>query len=180
LTAGASVGMLAAGAENVVGVGERSSEVGSAVSIDDTIRILQVAVAPVILISGVGLLLLTMTNRLARVADRWRSLAAEIRVAQGPARSRALAQLRVFRRRAVHLHRAIELATFAVLLTAILVIVLFFAALTKSEVGVLIVAALFAASMVSLIGALAEFLRDVHDALVALELELGDLDLGEE
>ncbi len=41
------------------------------------IPILQTAIGPVILISGVGLLLLTMTNRLGRVIDRARSLARE-------------------------------------------------------------------------------------------------------
>jgi hypothetical protein len=35
---------------------------------------LQIAIAPVILISGVGLLLLSMTNRLGRTIDRARQL----------------------------------------------------------------------------------------------------------
>ena len=41
----------------------------------DLVPILQMAVGPVILISGVGLLLLSMTNRLGRVIDRSRLLA---------------------------------------------------------------------------------------------------------
>jgi hypothetical protein len=43
------------------------------------IPVLQVAIGPVILISGVGLLLLSMTNRLGRAIDRARILREEIR-----------------------------------------------------------------------------------------------------
>ena len=40
--------------------------------VSELIPVLQTAIGPVILISGVGLLLLTMTNRLGRVIDRAR------------------------------------------------------------------------------------------------------------
>jgi hypothetical protein len=43
-------------------------------SVSQLIPVLQTAIGPVILISGVGLLLLTMTNRLGRVIDRSRIL----------------------------------------------------------------------------------------------------------
>ena len=39
---------------------------------------IQAAVTPVILISGMGLLLLTMTNRMGRIMDRTRAYAAQI------------------------------------------------------------------------------------------------------
>ena len=39
-------------------------------SLKDLLPVLQVAIGPVILISGVGLLLLSMTNRLGRTIDR--------------------------------------------------------------------------------------------------------------
>ncbi|WP_345111750.1 DUF2721 domain-containing protein [Candidatus Villigracilis vicinus] len=45
-------------------------------SIQELIPVLQTAIGPVILISGVGLLLLSMTNRLSRVIDRARNLLA--------------------------------------------------------------------------------------------------------
>ena len=45
--------------------------------ISDLVTILQTAISPVILISGVGLLLLTMTNRLGRTIDRSRGLSDE-------------------------------------------------------------------------------------------------------
>ena len=41
----------------------------------ELIPILQVSIGPTILVSGVGLLLLSMTNRLGRIVDRTRQLA---------------------------------------------------------------------------------------------------------
>ena len=40
------------------------------ISLSELVPILQIAIGPAILISGVGLLLLSMTNRLGRVIDR--------------------------------------------------------------------------------------------------------------
>ena len=45
----------------------------------DLIPLLPTAIGPVILISGVGLLLLSMTNRFGRIIDRSRILAHEMR-----------------------------------------------------------------------------------------------------
>ena len=47
-------------------------------SVAQLIPVLQTAIGPTILISGVGLLLLTMTNRLARTIDRTRAVAREL------------------------------------------------------------------------------------------------------
>jgi hypothetical protein len=49
-------------------------------SLTELIPVLQMAIGPVILISGVGLLLLSMTNRLGRVIDRARLLYRELRI----------------------------------------------------------------------------------------------------
>ena len=45
------------------------------------IAILQASLTPVVLISGIGLLLLSMTNRIARLLDRIRFLGKEIKTA---------------------------------------------------------------------------------------------------
>jgi hypothetical protein len=52
-------------------------------SLHHLIPSLQVAIGPVILVSGVGLLLLSMTNRFGRVIDRSRELATELRAGTG-------------------------------------------------------------------------------------------------
>ena len=134
---------------------------------------LQAAIGPVILISGVGLLLLTMTNRLGRTVDRARLLAHESRRAEGTEGTRMRLQLHVLSRRARLLRTAIWLASMSVLLAATLIIVIFVAALFHIEIAG-IVALLFVACMLSLIGGLAAFIRDIDHSLVALNTEIAD------
>jgi hypothetical protein len=143
------------------------------VRLPDLIPILQVAVGPVILISGVGLLLLSMTNRLGRVIDRSRLLAEAFRQADAQERPRFLSQLKVLSRRARLVRLAITLAALSVLLAAVLIIALFLAALLQWEIGVL-VAIFFVASMSSLIGSVIVFIADINLSLSALSLEVGE------
>jgi Protein of unknown function (DUF2721) len=137
----------------------------------DLIPSLQVAIGPVILASGVGLLLLSMTNRFGRAIDRSRELAMELRAGTGD-RGRVVQQIEILIRRARAARRAITLAISSVLLAAVLIITLFVAAVFALEVGVL-VAALFVGCMAALIGSLIALLRDIDLSLAALTLELG-------
>ena len=61
----------------------------------ELVPVLQVAIGPVILVSGVGLLLLTMTNRLGRILDRTRLLVRERRAAGGDEGRLISAQLEI-------------------------------------------------------------------------------------
>ena len=133
---------------------------------------LQVAIGPVILISGVGLLLLTLTNRYGRTIDRARQLVRELRELAGADRERLEGQIQILYRRARLIRLSITLAAVSVLLASVLIIVLFLTALLKLEVGLLI-SLLFIGSMLSLIGSLVAFIRDLHVSLMALKLELG-------
>ena len=139
-------------------------------SLHDLIPSLQVAIGPVILVSGVGLLLLSMTNRFGRVIDRSRELAMELRAGTGD-RNRVVQQIEILMRRARVIRHAITLAVSSVLLAAVLIITLFVAAVFALEVGAL-VATLFIGCMAALIGALVALLRDVNLSLAALTLEL--------
>lgn len=142
-------------------------------TLNELIPVLQVAIGPVILVSGVGLLLLSMTNRLARVTDRARLLSQELRSAPTAGEERLQRQLSIFAERAELIRRAIYLASISVLLAAVLVIVLFFTALFQLHAAWL-VALLFIACMLSLIGSLVAFIRDIDRSLHALKLELGE------
>jgi hypothetical protein len=143
------------------------------ICVSDLIPVLQVAIGPVVLISGVGLLLLTMTNRLARVVDRTRILARELRQAAGVERPYILAQLDILTHRANLLQRAIILAAASVLLAAILIILLFITALLGLEAAWFI-AVIFSGCMLSLIVALIEFIRDIIQSLVAVKVEVDE------
>jgi hypothetical protein len=137
----------------------------------DLVPILQMAVGPVILISGVGLLLLSMTNRLGRVIDRSRLLAEARRKCEPNERPGLSSQLSILSRRARLIRLAIILAILSVLMAAVLVIVLFLAALFGLEIGAAVIV-LFAGCMGSLIGSLVVFIVDIELSLSALKLEI--------
>jgi len=144
--------------------------------ISELIPVLQVAIGPVVLISGVGLLLLTMTNRLGRVIDRSRMLTHDLKASSlnKLERERKLGQLKILVRRGNTLRQAIALAGLNVLLAAILIILLFLTALFKLEIAWLI-ALCFISGMLALIGSLTLFIWDVHRALAALNFEIDEV-----
>ena len=86
-------------------------------SVAQLIPVLQTAIGPAILISGIGLLLLTMTNRLSRTVDRARILTDELNAGgkEGPLR----AQLVVLWRRSRILQASIVLASMSALCAAL-------------------------------------------------------------
>ena len=142
-------------------------------TVQQLIPMLQIAVGPVVLISGVGLLILSMTNRLGRVIDRGRSLVREL--AEIPERNHAgvMGQLRILSRRADLLQQAIIFAVFCVLFAAVLVITLFFTAAFGLEDAWLI-GALFICALGSLILSLVAFLRELNQSLMAFRMDIGE------
>jgi hypothetical protein len=147
------------------------------ISIKELIPILQVAIGPVILISGVGLLLLSMTNRLSRVIDRARNLLSFSETVDGPVRKRTQAQIDLLWGQADLIRRAILFAALSVLCAALLIISLFITALFGLE-DVLLVSMIFMACMLSLITSLLIFIRYINSSLSAFKLELyGDQNL---
>jgi hypothetical protein len=139
--------------------------------VKELIPVLQVAIGPVILISGVGLLLLTLTNRYGRTIDRSRQLVRELRELAGDDRERLEGQIEILYRRARLIRLSITLAAVSVLLASVLIIVLFLTELWNLEVG-LVLSLLFIACMVALSGSLVAFIRDINLSLGALKLEL--------
>jgi hypothetical protein len=139
-------------------------------SLTQLVPILQLAIGPVILISGVGLLLLTMTNRFGRVLDRSRTLNHEAPASAADAAT-VRAQIDILHRRAGILRLAVILGATTVLLVAVLILVLFVSALRQLEAGWLIVT-IFSLSQISLIGSMLAFIRDTNLSLAAVRLEL--------
>ena len=147
-----------------------------ALSVAQLIPVLQTAIGPTILISGVGLLLLTMTNRLARVIDRARITARELPLTRDRDRANSVEQIRILWRRAHLIRLAIALASTSALFAAILIIVLFVTALLQIETAWLI-CALFIICLACLIASLMVFIHDINRGLTALKLELPEEDL---
>jgi hypothetical protein len=142
-------------------------------SVRELIPVLQVAIGPVILISGVGLLLLTLTNRFGRAVDRSRHLLREMRDANDADQSRLAGQVDILYQRARLIRLAITMAALSVLLASLLIIILFVTAWMKLEVAWLL-SLLFIGCMLSLIVCLSAFLREINLSLAALKLELAN------
>jgi ABC-type microcin C transport system permease subunit YejB len=140
-------------------------------TIRELVPVLQTAIGPVILISGLGLLLLTMTNRLSRVIDRSRELLEESGRLFGVDRTRIDREIDVLWRRARYVRVAILLAVSSCLGAAMLIILLFLVSLLQIDVP-LLVATVFILSMICLITSLLFFLLDINLTLSALRIEL--------
>lgn len=130
---------------------------------------IQLALAPVFLLSGIGVLLGVLTNRLARIVDRARKVEDTLRQA-GPTRHHeAREQLRIASRRARFINTSITLSTIAALLIALVVAVLFASTFVPLNLAAYI-AVLFVLAMIALVGALVSFLIEVRIATAALRI----------
>lgn len=141
--------------------------------LEEIVPVLQLSIGPVIVLSGVGLLMLSMTNRYGRVIDRARFVADSVRKnVDAAARTADLrAQLEVLLQRARLLRRSILFAAMSLLFAAILIIALFVAG-TTGAVNAAVVAALFIGCMAALIVSLVTFIQDLNVSLAALDLEV--------
>jgi hypothetical protein len=139
------------------------------IQVVDIAHAIQLALAPVFLLSGIGVMLGVLTNRLARVVDRARKVEESLLKVTAPDVPEARAQLRVASRRARFINVSITLCTVAALLIAMVVALLFSSTFIPISLG-LYVAALFVAAMVALVGALVSFLIEVRIATAALRI----------
>lgn len=123
-------------------------------SIPDVAHVIQLSVAPVFLLTGVGAILGVLINRLGRIVDRFRVL--EHHAGEKEAES----GMRVMERRARMIHWAIGLCTSCALLVCMVIAALFVGSITGVELSTLI-AVLFIAAMLALVAALLCFLREI-------------------
>jgi hypothetical protein len=140
-------------------------------SLSQLVPVLQTAVSPVILISGIGLVLLTMTNRLGRIVDRSRVMTVELPNMAGDQHIRIERELDILWKRARLMRLAIGGLTVSALSAALLVIVLFISVWLQLPLGG-VIGALFILSMGALCVALLVFLREIHFSLEAIALEV--------
>ena len=133
-------------------------------------RLLLLSISPVTVISGIGLLLLSVTNRLGRVIDRVRALASALDEGRVyPARD--LDQLIILFRRAKLLRASIVFIVagiFACCLMIVFLFVLVFAG-ARMQAAVLFT---FGLSVLFVFGAMICFVWDICSSLIALEIEV--------
>lgn len=127
-------------------------------------QIIQLAVAPVFLLVGIGGLLNVMAGRLARIVDRVRALEEDVLTADEARRRDEIGELAILARRMTLCHWAIALCTFSAMLVCVMVIVLFLASIGAMNFAVP-VASLFIAVMAALTVGLLMFLVEINISL---------------
>ncbi len=124
-------------------------------------HIIQLSIAPVFLLTGVGTNMLVLTNRLARIIDRSRALeergeSVDIQIPD----ERREQEMEILFRRAQKINRAITLSTTCALLICVVVAALFLGDALNLRLGTLI-ATLFVLAMVALTGSFMYLLREI-------------------
>ncbi len=140
----------------------------AALAVTDVTHAMQLALGPVFLLNGIGVLLAMLTTRLARIIDRARALEGRLQAASEQDRVEIHRVLRVTSRRGRLVNRAITLGTVAALLVAVVVALLFAAAFMVRFPTAPVVAVLFVTCMGALVGSLLCFLIEVRMATQAL------------
>lgn len=112
-------------------------------------QIIQLAVAPVFLLAGIGAFLNVCAGRLSRIVDRARTVEPLLLAARGSEHDRRLDEIRVLDRRMALVSWAIFLSVLAAVLICLVVILLFAATLTGWHVGTE-VALMFIGCMISI------------------------------
>jgi uncharacterized protein DUF2721 len=133
--------------------------------------VVRTAVAPVFLLSGVGVTLTMLTGRLARVVDRARALERSEMETLEPDMHELHRRVETLAQRARLLGRAITLCTFSALFVSVVVVVLFLGAFVNFHLS-LVVSVLFILSMLCFISGLLLFLREVFVATRTLRIGL--------
>ena len=142
---------------------------------DQLVSGLQAAIAPFVLISGVGLIILSLTNRLGRAIDRTRELAREIKHGDHPEEAELLRpQVNVLYKRCRYLRWSIGCAAASIVCTCLITLILFSAVFFRFH-GALAVQTLFALCVIFIIAALGFFLADVRLTLSSLRMEIDSL-----
>lgn len=141
-------------------------------SLSEFVHILQTAIGPALLISGTGLLILSMINRLNHLTDRARRLVEQLDPPQSEAHRSRAAQVTILWKRARILRLAIVLAVSSTLFDAILIASLFLSRLLGNEEAWEWIGLLFIFAMGTLILSLLFFIGDINHSLRALALEL--------
>lgn len=136
----------------------------------DIAHTIQLAVAPVFLLSAIGTILLVLSNRLARIVDRARLLEGRP-MTQPQLRARAVEELALLSVRARLVHIALTTGTSAALLVCLLIAVAFIGDLFSVELGV-VLAVLFVLAMAAIVVTLVFFLREIFSAIRTLKFGL--------
>lgn len=134
-------------------------------------KLLQFSVSPVVMISGVGLLLLSVTNRLGRAIDRSRILARELDDEKTNPSREAMGQLRIMIQRAGFLRISVSAMVASIFFSALMILCLFVVVFFDAELEWSVLGS-FCLGLLSLLGSMVYLLLDISLSLKALKIEV--------
>lgn len=137
------------------------------------IHFLQSCLSPIILISGVGLILLTLNHRIGRTIDKSRSIVAELERNQAIDEAKKKIELTILFKRSRILKNSISSLTFSILASSLIIPVLLIMNLFDIDLhffGIL----LFLLSIAGILISAVLLFIDVTLTLKALEFEVKD------
>lgn len=140
----------------------------------DISHVIQLSVAPVFLLAGIGAFTNVCTIRLGRIFDRIRLLEGLFTTQQAEVQQNVVSDLVALQRRARYIYLAIALDIVAGLLVCILVATAFVQHFFQFRISGLI-GGLFILAMLALIGGLLAFLREVFVAVRSLRFDMPTL-----
>jgi hypothetical protein len=136
-------------------------------------HVIQLAIAPVFLLTAIGTLIMVLTNRLGRAVDRSRVLEDRLPALQAAQATAARTELHLLARRIRLVYVATVLAVLAALFVCVLIVVAFAGAFVETNLTRL-VAAMFAVAMLALTGSLVVFLREMFLAVTSARLAIAE------
>ena len=139
------------------------------IQLGDVGHIIQLAVAPVFLLTGVCTNLMVLTNRLSRIIDRSRTLEERYHAVSESDQAEHRAELESLNSRAHLINRAITLSTTCALLVCLVIAALFLGDALSLALANLI-AAFFVIAMLALIGSFVYLLREIFIATRTLSM----------
>jgi hypothetical protein len=143
----------------------------SATPLQDITHSIQLAVAPVFLLTAIGTMVSVLATRLGRVIDRARYVEGELEAATGAQRTLKVAELAQLSTRARLVSWAMTAGTLAALLVCLVIAVVFVGFLVEASIAG-VVAVLFILAMTMFMLALVFFLREVFIAIAMMRFAL--------
>jgi len=140
-------------------------------NIQHLIQLLQSSISPIILISGVGLLLLSFTNRLGRVIDRLRHIVKDLKDGKDDDIKRI--QIPILYKRGRILRSAITSISFTILCASLMILLLFLGYFTQLNIETVFIS-FFVLAIIGLIISIILFMWDVTVSLKALKIQAGN------
>lgn len=140
-------------------------------SVEDLIKVLQGSIAPVVLISGVALLILSLTNRLGRATDRIRALCHEIKKNTTDDVADTEKQIEFLFIRCQILRMSISMSIITIVCVAVIILTLFSIHIFHVDL-IGMVEFMFSLGLLTFIVSAFLFLRDIYMSLHSLKIEI--------